>query len=132
MCDNCLAVRNESQHDLDGDGDGDECDLDDRVVLFARISHPRVRWQSDAGYSLYNLYRGSLAELRLTGEYTQSPGANPYAGRYCGLTATYQDDGLVPQPGEAFYWLVAGVGLGGEEPLGDGDRVERPNANPCP
>ena len=34
--------------------------------------------------------------------------------------------------GEAFYWLVAGVAAAGEEPLGDGSGVARPNAHPCP
>ena len=131
-CDNCPTVRNESQHDADADLQGDECDLDDGLVLFVEINDPRVRWQGDPAYSSCNLYRGSLAVLRATGEYTQEPGSNPYAGRFCGLTVTYQDDGLSPATGEAFYWLVAGVGAGGEEPLGDGAGVDRPNDHPCP
>lgn len=131
-CDNCPTVRNESQSDLDADGEGDACDLDDGLVLFDRIENPRVSWQGDPLYAAYNLYRGSLAVLFATGEYTQEPGSNPYAGRFCGLTGTGQDDGLVPASGEAFHWLVAGVGAGGEEPLGDGSGVTRPNAHPCP
>jgi hypothetical protein len=131
-CDNCPSARNESQHDVDGDQVGDACDLDDGLVLFERIDDPRVSWQGDPGYSSYNLYRGSFAALFATGEYTQEPGSNPYAGRFCGLAETAQDDGLVPAAGEAFYWLVAGVGAGGEEPLGDGSGVTRPNAHPCP
>jgi hypothetical protein len=131
-CDNCPSARNESQHDVDGDQVGDACDLDDGLVLFERIDDPRVSWQGDPGYSSYNLYRGSFAVLFATGEYTQEPGSNPYAGRFCGLTETSQDDGLVPATGEAFYWLVAGVGAAGEEPLGDGSGVVRPNAHPCP
>jgi hypothetical protein len=131
-CDNCPTVRNESQHDLDADQVGDACDLDDGLVLFERIDIPRVRWQGDPAYASYNLYRGSFAALVATGEYTQEPGSNPYAGRFCGLTVTGQDDGLVPASGEAFYWLVSGVGVGGEEPLGDGSGVTRANAHPCP
>ncbi len=131
-CDNCAAVRNESQHDADQDLQGDECDLDDGLVLFVDITDPRVRWQDDPAYTSFNLYRGSLAVLRATGEYTQEPGSNPYAGRFCGLTVTDQDDALFPAAGEAFYWLVAGVGAGGEEPLGDGAGVDRPNGHPCP
>ena len=130
--DNCPTVRNESQHDADQDLQGDECDLDDGLVLFLEISDPRVRWQDDAAYSSFNLYRGSLAVLRASGEYTQEPGSNPYAARFCGLTATDQDDVLSPATGEAFYWLVAGVGAAGEEPLGDGAGVDRPNDHPCP
>ena len=132
VCDNCLTVRNESQHDANSDREGDECDVNDGTVIFRPIGHPRVRWQSDPVYSTYNLYRGSLTVLRATGEYTQQPGSNPYADRFCSLAVTYQDDGLVPSTGDAFYWLVTGVGVGGEEPLGDGAGVDRPNAHPCP
>jgi len=131
-CDNCPTVRNESQHDFDADRTGDACDLDDGLVLFERIESPRVTWQGDPAYSSYNLYRGSFEAFFATGEYSQEPGSNPYAGRFCGLTVTEQDDGLVPLTGEAFYWLVAGVGAAGEEPLGDGSGVARPNAHPCP
>ena len=131
-CDNCATVRNESQHDLDENSIGDECDLGDGVVLFSAVSSAGVSWQSDPAYQSYNLYRGSLVVLRATGEYTQEPGSNAYAERFCDLAVTYQDDSLVPATGEAFYWLVAGVGAGGEEPLGDGAGVNRPNSNPCP
>ena len=131
-CDNCTTVRNESQHDLDENSIGDECDLSDGVLLFSAVSSAAVSWQSDPAYQSYNLYRGSLAVLRATGEFTQEPGSNPYADRFCGLTVTFVDDGLIPASGEAFYWLVTGVGVGGEEPLGDGAGVDRPNSNPCP
>lgn len=132
VCDNCLTTRNESQHDLDGDGQGDECDLDDGVVIFRNIGRPRVRWQTDPAFSTYNLYRGSLAVLRDSGQYTQNPGSNPYADRFCGLAAAYYDDTVTPDPGDAYYWLVAGTGVEGESPLGAGDTVDRPNGAPCP
>jgi hypothetical protein len=131
-CDNCVTVRNESQHDLDENSIGDECDLGDGVVLFSAVSSAGVSWQTDPAYQSYNLYRGSLAVLRATGEYTQETGSNAYAERFCDLAVTYQDDGLVPATGEAFYWLVTSGGAGGEEPLGDGAGVDRPNMNPCP
>lgn len=131
-CDNCPTVSNPSQHDADADLQGDECDLDDGLVLFTEVADPRVSWQADPAYGSYNLYRGALAVLRATGEYTQEPGSNPYAGRFCGLTETFQDDALTPAVGEAFHWLVAGVGAGGEEPLGNGAGVVRPNDHPCP
>jgi hypothetical protein len=131
-CDNCPTVRNEPQSDWDADGEGDACDLDDAVTFFERIDRPRVSWQDDVVYTSYNLYRGSLAALFATGEYTQEPGSNPYAGCFCGLAVPWQDDGLEPASGEAFYWLVAGLGPEGEEPLGSGSGVTRPNAHPCP
>lgn len=132
VCDNCLTVRNDTQHDFDLDNEGDECDLNDGIVIFQKITRPRVRWQSDPLFTTYNLYRGSIAVLVSGGPYTQLPGSNPYAGRYCGITNTFQDDPLTPVAGDAFYWLVAGKGVGGEEPLGAGDSVSRANSNPCP
>ncbi len=132
VCDNCLTTRNESQHDLNGDGEGDECDLNDGVVLFARIAKPRVRWQSDPQFSTFNVYRGSLPELLSTGSASQQPGSNPYAARFCQLATTYLDDSLTPTPGEGLYWLVTGGGASGEAPLGAGDTVARPNNFPCP
>ena len=124
-------ARNESQHDYDHDGTGDECDTDDGIVLIRKIDQPRVRWQPDTHYTKYNVYRGSLAVLRAGGLYTQAPGSNPYAARFCNLTVNYLDDALIPAVGEAFYWLVDGKGTSGEEPLGDGANVTRPNTNPC-
>lgn len=132
LCDNCVSTRNESQHDYDGDATGDECDTDDGVVLFRRIQHPLVRWQSDSAYTGFNLYRGSLLVLLDGGPYTQEPGSNPYAGRFCGLAVTSQEDSVLPLPGEALYWLVAGLNASGEEPLGHGTNVDRPNDSACP
>ena len=91
-----------------------------------------MEWQDDPAYSLFNLYRGDLALLRAGGAYTQPPGSNAYAGAFCGLNRTFQDDTLRPATGEAFYWLVSGEGPAGESPLGDGTALDRPNANPCP
>jgi hypothetical protein len=132
LCDNCVSTRNESQHDYDSDATGDECDTDDGVVLFRRIQHPLVRWQTDSAYTGFNLYRGSLLVLLDGGPYTQEPGSNPYAGRFCGLPVTSQEDSVLPVPGEALYWLVAGVNASGEEPLGHGTNVDRPNDSACP
>jgi hypothetical protein len=135
VCDTCPGTRNESNADRDGDGTGDDCDLDDGVVLFAReMGRSPVRWQGDPAFSSWNLYRGSLAVLLQSfgTAYTQVPGSNPYAARFCGLTTTEFDDPLLPATKEAFYWLVTGEGAGGESGLGDGDTVTRPNANPCP
>ena len=132
VCDNCPARKNPSQHDLDADREGDECDLDDGVVLFQSIGDPRVEWQSDPAFGSYNLYRGDLSVLTAGGAYTQAPGSNAYADRFCDLAGTSFDDTLVPSGGEAFYWLVSGEGSGGESPLGDGAGVTRPNDNPCP
>lgn len=132
VCDNCITNANETQHDLDGDQEGDACDLDDRVLFFRKLRHPRIRWQVDDAFWAYNLYRGSLAELQSGGPYTQEPGSNAYADRFCDLSDNWMDDPLEPFAGEAFYWLVNGEGASGESALGDGAGVERPNENACP
>jgi hypothetical protein len=91
-----------------------------------------VAWQNDPVFSLFNLYRGDLAELLAGGSYTQEPGSNAYADRFCDLGVTYMDDWLTPASGETFYWLVTGEGVAGEAGLGDGAGVTRPNDTPCP
>lgn len=131
-CDNCDLRANVSQRDLDLDGEGDECDLDDGVVFFEAVTHPTISWQPDPSYSRFNLYRGSLAVLIATGSASQAPGSDPCAERWCGVVVTAHDDSFVPTAGEACYWLVAGVGTTGEEPLGDGAGVVRRNDFPCP
>ncbi len=132
ICDNCPGKANSSQHDLDTDGEGDECDLNDAVVLFEKLGHPTLRWQNDPAYGSFNLYRGDLAALRSGGDYSQLPGSNAYANRFCDLTGTTLDDPLRPTAGEALYWLVNGEGSSGESSLGDGAGITRGNAHPCP
>jgi hypothetical protein len=102
------------------------------VLFFRLIDHPRVRWQDDVAYSVFNLYRGDLAELLAGGSYTQQPGSNDYAARFCDLADVFMDYSLLPGVGEAFYWPVSGEGTAGETPLGDWADVGRPNDHPCP
>ncbi|HKQ62999.1 MAG TPA: spondin domain-containing protein [Candidatus Polarisedimenticolaceae bacterium] len=134
VCDNCTAARNPDQLDSDGDFSGDACDLADGRILFTDVARASVAWQNESGYGAFNLYRGDLALLRATHEYTQEPmPSNPAAARLCSFGSAIAPDAYLPPAGGAAYFLVTGVAGGSEGPLGtDGAGQERPNGHPCP
>jgi hypothetical protein len=132
-CDNCPLQVNPAQQDLDADGQGDLCDLDDGVIYVTMNGPSLVDWQQEAGFSNWNLYRGSLAVLKSTGVYTQAPGSNPLAARFCHLPSSALTDPIIPAAGECAFYLPSGVTAAGEGGLGeDSDGIPRPNSNPCP
>jgi hypothetical protein len=132
-CDNCVFDFNPSQSDFDHDGEGDLCDLNDGLIYIYSTDKNYREWQAEAGYTTWNSYRGSLAVLRATGQYTQAPGSNPLAARDCGLSDPYVFDLTEPGPGEVAFTLVTGVAGGVESGLGTNSAgAPRPNANPCP
>ncbi len=133
LCDNCVSVRNPTQHDLDRDGEGDSCDLDDGLILVSLEQRDRVLWQAEAGFWSWNVYRGALDVLLDTGVYTQAPGSNALAGRECDLLDPTSPDTAQPDPGETAFFLVTGNTAAGEGGLGTNGRgVERANTSPCP
>jgi len=132
-CDNCVFDYNPSQSDGNHDGEGDLCDFNDGLIYIYSTDKNYREWQQESGYVTWNGYRGSLAVLRATGQYTQAPGSNPLAGRDCGLTDPYVFDILAPAPGEVAFNLVTGVAGGVESGLGTNSAgAPRPNGNPCP
>ncbi len=134
-CDNCPFDANPSQDDLDHDGEGDLCDLNDGLIYILPRPAPDVgiEWQHEAGYNRWNVYKGSIAVLRATGNYTQLPGSNPLAAKVCGQTNSWYTD-LTSQPaGSAAFYLVTGVSGTSESSLGVDTRgSSRTNTNPCP
>ena len=83
----------------------------------------------------YNIYRGSLATLRATGEYTQDPLDAPSAARFCGVLPGELplEDVAVPDEGEVVFYLVTMALAGWEGPLGDAsDTFPRVNIRQCP
>jgi hypothetical protein len=134
-CDNCALRSNASQGDLDADGDGDACDSADGLIYLVpgAAGHHWVEWQAEAGYSTWNVYKGSVGQLRKTGVYTQPLGSSPLVARFCGLAVpSVLDQAPQPANGAAFY-LVTGVSAGVESGLGtSSEGVVRPNTNPCP
>jgi hypothetical protein len=132
-CDNCPMRFNSSQNDIDGDLEGDACDLDDGLILFGLIDGNEIRWQDEQGFDLWNLYRGDFETLVAKGLYTQDPGSNSLAARWCGLDMPQLEDTQDPEPGQLAFYLVAGVTGGVESDLGtDGQGIPRPNQFPCP
>jgi hypothetical protein len=133
-CDNCGLTWNPNQTDVDHNGQGDACDLSDGLI-YVRSSDDKnhIEWQFESAYTSWNIYRGSLAVLRATAQYTQIPGSNPLAAHDCGVSDPQLLDLAVPAPGEVEFNLVTGVAGGVESSLGTNSAgVPRANANPCP
>lgn len=133
LCDTCPSAFDPSQADADADGQGDHCDTDDGTILAAWGSRSRLGWDLETEFTSWCVYRGDLEELRRSRTYTQAPGSNPLAARWCELADGALDDPLVPVPGAASFYLVGGRPGAWQTDLGlDGDGLVRPNANPCP
>ncbi len=93
-----------------------------------------LSWPTGFGLE-FNVYRGSLALLKSTGEYTQDPQSEPLAEQFCALLAADvpYDDGFTPGVGEAAFYLVEFEATGLSSNIGsDSAGVPRPNTMPCP
>jgi hypothetical protein len=131
--DNCVALFNPSQVDADADGEGDLCDRNDGIVTFTALVGDRIDWQAESGFTGWNLYRGDLAVLRASGTYTQLPGSNLLAARFCDLASSTVTDATTPGMGVTAFYLVTGESDSGEGTLGRrSDGTDRPNDHPCP
>jgi N-acetylneuraminic acid mutarotase len=130
--DNCAFEPNPDQTDADSDFEGDVCDLDDGLLLFGGVGPDSQIWQPEVVYGSFNLYRGDLAVLRSTGEYTQDL-TNLNADRFCGLADHVYGDAFEPPTRQVVFYLVTGVAGGVESSLGTSSAgTERPNDWPCP
>jgi len=132
-CDNCPNDANEMQTDADGDEQGDRCDLDDGLIHSVWTSRSQLIWAKEVGYTTWCIYRGDLAELKRSRTYTQLPGSNAIAARFCNLTAASLTDTSNPAQGKTAFYLVSGRPGSFQSDLGfDSEGRLRPNANPCP
>jgi hypothetical protein len=131
--DNCPDDVNPAQSDVDADHEGDVCDLDDGWIYLLPGPKTEVHWQAEAGFDGWNLYKGDLDVLRSTGVYTQLPGSNDLAWRWCGLATPAASDPEPPGANRTAFYLVSGTSGGVEGGLGaDSSGTPRPNGNPCP
>jgi hypothetical protein len=133
VCDRCPALWDAHQSDLDQDGQGDRCDVNDGVITVAFDGKTLLTWDAEGSWSRWNIYRGDLAALRAGGDYTQTPGSNALADRWCRMIAAALSDATSPGVGAAAFYLVTGRLGGTEGDLGVASGgVPRPNAHPCP
>ena len=133
VCDDCPNAANEMQTDTDGDGQGDRCDLDDGPIYTVWNSRTQLAWAREVGYTTWCAYRGDLVELRRSGTYTQLPGSNAIAARFCSLAGETMTDTFLPAKGATAFYLVGGRPGSWQIDLGyDSAGNLRPNANPCP
>jgi hypothetical protein len=121
--------------ELDGDSDGtaapDIGARENEGVTGLVHDETAFRWdaQSDAGF-VYNVYRGDLAILLQTGEYTQDPAGSVAAATFCIRFDTLTDPDA-PAVGGAFFYLVTQVDAV-EGSLGfDSALAERPRTRAC-
>ncbi|HJQ98687.1 MAG TPA: thrombospondin type 3 repeat-containing protein [Candidatus Polarisedimenticolaceae bacterium] len=132
-CDNCYFDYNPNQSDFDHDLEGDGCDLDDGLIYIVPLEPGYIDWQEEEGTTAWSAYLGDLAVLKTSGVYTQTPGSNPVAARYCGLDQPWVPDAGLPPPGFVRFVLVTGYADGHEGSLGTNSAgVPRPNTQPCP
>jgi hypothetical protein len=155
--DNCTSEPNPAQEDADGDSRGAACDCDDgdgtvwaapSVVTGVGLSKTgdgstSIDWTSQADSAgpstRYDLVDGWLADLRRTGDYTESACLFSETG-----DPPVTDPGPDPAPGAGRYVLVrarngcgiAGYGSSSLDPdpragLGDAD-ASPPAPDPCP
>jgi hypothetical protein len=132
-CDNCYFDYNPSQSDFDHDSEGDRCDLDDGLIYVFPEDPAYVDWQDEDGATAWSAYMGDLGTLKATGAYTQAPGSNPVAARYCELDQPWVSDYGLPPSGTTRFVLVTDFTAGQEGSLGANSAgIERPNTQPCP
>jgi hypothetical protein len=104
-------------------------------LVHLRFADPhRLEWQDDPAFDFWHAYRGSMDVLVSNGDYSQLPGSNPWALKYCYLPEAWIFDVEEPvEPYEVVYYLVTTLSEGDESALGPApDGNERPHGFPCP
>jgi hypothetical protein len=106
------------------------CSLDDGIIFVEALDQHTLLWQQENGFDRFNLYRGLRGDLA-DADHDGALDANGACLQNGTAGLTYADF-LAPPPGDAFLYLVTGVGPAGESDLGQASSgAERPNATPC-
>ena len=129
--DNCPGDANAGQENRDADLQGDACDLDDGVIEVRLVSNRQVRFQQEAGFAAYDVYRGGVRALHDT---DHDGAAQDYGACFAeNLAGPAFDDTAIPPVGDGFLYLVTGrAANGAESDLGRASSgAPRPNAHDC-
>jgi hypothetical protein len=105
------------------------------IVGLSFVGRTAIDWEVRTAPERFNVYRGALATLRATGEYTQDPLTEPAAARICDVLQAELpfEDSATPEAGRSWFYLVTLALAGREGPLGDAsDGYPRVNARQCP
>jgi len=122
--------------DATAQSDFGSCEYPAREIVGLRfVGATLMDWGVLSLQESYNVYRGSLATLRATGEYTQDPLAEPLAAQFCGVLPGEMplEDTVTPAVNEILFYLVTLELAGWEGALGDAsDTFPRDNTRQCP
>ncbi len=132
--DDLLAYMRPVDGDYDGTAIADIGAIEFQTLQLDLDGSRSLSWPTGFGLE-FNAYRGSLALLKSTGEYTQDPQSEPLAEQFCALLAADvpYDDGFSPGVGETAFYLVEFEAAGLSSDIGsDSAGVPRPNTLPCP
>jgi len=106
------------------------CSLDDGLIFLEAIDEQTFLWQQETGFDRFNLYRGRRQDL-VDADHDGALDTNGSCVQN-GTTGLSYSDFVVPATGDAFLYLVTGVGPAGESDLGMASSgVVRPNVAPC-
>ncbi|MCP3982187.1 MAG: hypothetical protein GY716_23005 [bacterium] len=109
VLDNCPALSNPTQSDIDLDAEGDLCDANDGRISIYFDAPELARWQAESGHGSWNTYRGDLGVLKSAGDYTQEPGSNPLARQDLGHVDPWIEDTDDPLPGSVAFFVSVGI-----------------------
>jgi subtilisin family serine protease len=128
--DDCPADPNPGQEDFDHDGQGDICDLDDGYIDMRLDDSQTVRFQQEAGWPVFDLYRANLRDLHDANHDGAADGYGTCLAE--NLAGPTFDDDAMPAVGQGFMYMVRGRNGSLESSLGSASNgAPRLNVTTC-